>query len=180
MFIKKNKSIIIPVFFVFLLVLAFLIPGCSKPKPDGNLAEDTAPNIGALAPEFVLKDLEGNEHKLSDFKGNVVIVNFWTTWCRYCLVEMPYLENLHISQEDVTVIAVNVNESRSDVQAFIVEQGFSFPVLLDLEGEVSSNYRIRAYPTTFAISPEGIISSIKVGAFDAAGLKQLVESARNN
>jgi thiol-disulfide isomerase/thioredoxin len=175
---KKNMFSRILVFLVFLLVLTFLMSGCSKPEPDGNSLE-TAPQKGALAPEFVLDDLEGVEQKLSDFKGKVVIVNFWTTWCRYCLDEMPYLEALHQSQEDVIVLAVNVSESRNDVQAFIEEQGFTFPVLLDLEGEVFTDYRSRAYPTTFAISAEGIITSIKVGAFDAAGLEQLVKSARS-
>jgi len=178
MFFKKNKLFIAAVV-VFLLVLIFLVPSFTKPQSDGNSAGETAPKTGAFAPEFVLDGLDGKEYKLSDFQGNVVIVNFWTTWCRFCLDEMPYLEALHLSQDDVIVLAVNVNEGRSDVKMFIEEQGFTFPVLLDLEGEVFTNYRIRAYPTTFAISPEGIISSIKVGAFDAAGLNQLVESARN-
>lgn len=192
--VEKKKRIInifllVLVLFAFFLFLNFfstacnLMPGGIK-RPGqsgtetGEKTAEYAPKIGSPAPLFSLRDLEGEVRKLEDFRGNPVILNFWTTWCPYCVDEMPLLQELHTSGEDVVVLAVNVRESKESAQKFIADKGFTFPVLLDSEGKVFKSYRLRAYPTTFALNAEGIVTSIKIGAFNAAGLEKLVRSAR--
>lgn len=93
---------------------------------------------------------------------------------------MDYLEEIYISENDVAVLAVNVAESKNQVQKFIQEKGFTFPVLLDQEGEVAQKYQIMGLPTTFVLNERLVINSVKIGAFDADELKRLIQSAREN
>ena len=87
------------------------------------------------------------------------------------------MQELHESGQDVAVIAINVQENRDDVEAFISGEGYTFTVLLDKQAQISAAYQVRGLPTTFAVDGTGIITAIRVGAFDAEGLAALVESA---
>jgi len=145
----------------------------------GNEQEElteVAPRPGARAPAFSLQDLEGKELSLDDLSGQPVIINFWTTWCSFCAEEMPLLESLHTSGE-VVVLAVNVQDDTEQVERFIQESGYTFPVLLDTKGEVFQTYRLSGFPTTLALDEQGMVRSIRIGAFDEKGLEQLVQSA---
>ncbi len=180
-----SRSMFHPLFFVMLLItllLAFSIgtsvTGCSSGGDSGTNDEvDEAPRIGAMAPRFTLVDLGGESRSLEDYLGRAVLINFWTTWCPYCVIEMPLMQDLHESGQDVVVLAINVKEKKEDVQAFISAEGYTFPVLLDERAQVNSRYQVRGFPTTFAVDGTGTITAIRVGAFDAAGLAALVESA---
>lgn len=143
---------------------------------DEETSDEEAPRIGFRAPSFSLKGLDGETHNLEDYAGKAVVINFWTTWCPHCVVEMPFLQDLHERGNDVVVLAVNVREKREDVQEFIDSEGYTFPVLLDDQARVSSAYMVRGLPTTFAVNGVGVITAVRVGAFDAAGLDALVES----
>jgi len=144
---------------VLILTSVLLIVGCSS----------QAPQVGKLAPDFQLPNLEGQAMSLSDFRGKPVLVNFWATWCPPCRAEMPYLQQVYEewSYKGLVVLAINIGESPPTVKDFIQSGNFSFPVLLDINQDIALEYNIRGIPTTFLIDKDGIIQAIKVGAFSS-------------
>lgn len=126
-----------------------------------------APRPGFLAPAFSLASLDGGEHSLADFKGQVVVLNLWASWCPPCRAEMPALQSLYEQYQDqgLLVIAVNMTyqDNISNVTSFVQEFGLTFPVLLDRTGLVGNLYRMRALPSTFFIDRQGVIQEVVVG-----------------
>jgi thiol-disulfide isomerase/thioredoxin len=113
--------------------------------------------VGKESPDFTLQNLEGEEVSLSDYRGKIVILNFWATWCKYCVQEMPDLQKFDDENEDLVVLAVNVEEDYDIVKNYIDNTNYSFPVLLDKSGDISSNYLVSAFPTSFFIDKNGIL-----------------------
>lgn len=111
--------------------------------------------------DFKLKDLNDKEIALSKFKGKKVMLNFWATWCGYCVQEMPYMQNIHneTRDKDVIILAVNVGESKDKVKKFIEKNNYSFPVVLDENQEVAQNYGVQGFPTTLFIDEDGFVYS---------------------
>jgi thiol-disulfide isomerase/thioredoxin len=156
--LRKGLLKIIP---LLLLITALLVfAGCA-----GESTSDLS--IGSKAPDFELYDLEGEIHKLSDYKGQPVLLNFWATWCGPCRSEMPHLEEVYEEWKDkgLTFFAVNVGESSTDVTSFLDFFGFNMPVLLDSARTVSRKYGVSGIPTTYFIDEDGIIQKRIVGAF---------------
>jgi thiol-disulfide isomerase/thioredoxin len=126
-----------------------------------------APRQGFLAPAFELETLEGGSHSLSDFKGQLIILNLWASWCPPCRAEMPAIQSLSEEYKDqgLVVVAVNMTyqDSVSAAASFVQEYGLTFPILLDRTGLVGNLYRMRALPTTFFIDSEGVIQEVVVG-----------------
>lgn len=124
-----------------------------------------APVAGAPAPDFALFDLQGNEVRLSDLRGQVVLVNFWATWCGPCRLEMPAIEAEYQARkgQGLTVLAVDLDEPADDVAAFVEELGLSFTTLLDPGGRVFDLYRVRGYPTSFFVNRDGMVDRQHVG-----------------
>lgn len=118
------------------------------------------PEVGDLAPDFVLADLDGNEVRLSDYAGETVILNFWATWCAPCRVEMPELQAVQedYAFADVNVLAVNQGEDAERVRDFYDEVGLSLPGLLDSDGKVGQTYGAFFLPSTLFINPDGEIT----------------------
>lgn len=116
--------------------------------------------------DFTLQLLNGDNITLSSLKGKVVILNFWATWCPPCREEMPSMEKLYQQYKDqgLEMLAVNLRENRNTVQQFIQQNGYTFPVPLDLNGRVGSMYGISSIPTTFIINREGMIIGRVVGS----------------
>ena len=113
---------------------------------------------GDQAPDFVLKDLQGNEVHLKDFRGKGIVLNFWGSWCDPCKGEMPFINEAYQKKVDgVVVLAVNIRESKLAVQNFVDRDKIKFPVLLDSDGVVTENYDIVPIPTTFLIDKNGKI-----------------------
>jgi len=106
-----------------------------------------------------LKDINGKNISLSDFKGKIVFLNFWTTWCPTCRIEMPSMEKLHqkLKNKDFTMVTINLQESASQVKAFFKEFKLTFTALLDPTGEVGASFGIRAIPTTYILDKTGRI-----------------------
>ena len=106
-----------------------------------------------------LKDMNGNYVDLSDFRGKIVFLNFWTTWCPTCIVEMPSMEKLYrrFKDKDFEMVTINLQESASQVKIFFKKFKLSFTSLLDSTGEVGSWFAIRSIPTTFILDKEGRI-----------------------
>lgn len=115
--------------------------------------------------EIQLNDLSGNTMRLSDFRGKIVFLNFWATWCPTCVVEMPSMEKLHqqFKNQDFAMIAVNLQESEMQVKSFFEKLQLSFTALLDSSGEVASGLAVNALPTTFFLDKEGRIIGMALG-----------------
>ena len=121
---------------------------------------------GFAAPDFALPDLDGRTLRLSQFRGKVVFLNVWTTWCPPCRMEMPAMEALYrqLHDEDLVVLAVSQDENGAEaVRPFVAELGLTFPVLLDPEGRVSTRYGVTGYPETFIIDRDGHVVKHTIG-----------------
>lgn len=146
--------------------------------------KDEVKQEALMAPGFTLKDLAGNKVSLQDFKGKIVLLNFWTTWCPSCIIEMPEINSTYSKYKDkgFVVLAVNITaqeKSSKVVEEFIEEKGYGFPVLMDEEGEVSLTYGISSIPTSFIIGPEGEIIDAKVGPFVPMELDNKIKGMLN-
>jgi len=121
-----------------------------------------------LAPDFLLKDLDGTTIRLHDLRGKVVLLNFWATWCPTCRFEMPSMEALHkeFSSQGLAVLAVALRESAEDVQSFYKEHHLSFTALLDHNAAASELYQTWSLPTTFLINKRGYIVGKVIGYRD--------------
>jgi peroxiredoxin len=110
------------------------------------------------APDFALKDFDGRRWALKDFKGKVIFVNFWATWCVPCREEMPTMEKLHreLKGQGLEVAAINVREGKKEVRKFVDELGLTFTVLLDSKGQVSEEYGAWAIPLSYFINRQGV------------------------
>jgi thiol-disulfide isomerase/thioredoxin len=129
-------------------------------------------------PEFTLPDLDGREHRLSDYRGKWVLVNYWATWCPPCLEEMPELEMFHNARkdEDAVVLGVNMEDiSNKRLRAFVAEQFVSYPILRERPGPRSALGPIRAMPTSYLVDPEGRVVAKQVGVVTAEGLNRFIE-----
>lgn len=132
----------------------------------------TAPSVGVtvgrLAPELQLENLAGEQVRLSDLRGQPVMINFWAVWCGYCRTELPEMQEVYEAYRDrgFVILAVDVQEERSEVQPFVEELGLTFPILLDSKGEVSRSYRIRGLPTTYFVDGDGVIVDRELGPVD--------------
>jgi peroxiredoxin len=135
--------------------------------------------LGKPAPGFTLPDTEGHSHQLSDYRGKVVVLNFWATWCPPCREEMPAMERLHqlIGDEDIAVVAINVGEDEDTIFRFTGDYPVTFPLLMDQGGRIVEEYPVIGLPTTYIIDPGGIIRHRAVGTreWDAP---ELVEELR--
>jgi len=144
-----------------LLLLPLMLPafGCDKGKQPGPIT------LGSAAPDFRCEDLEGRFRNLEEEKGRVVLLRFWADWCPYCRFEMPVIEKyyLMLREQGFQVLAVNVKQSSAVAEAFSVQLGVTFPVLLDPEGKVALKYKVHTIPTNFLIDRKGVIREILIG-----------------
>jgi peroxiredoxin len=126
---------------------------------------------GNRAPEFTLKDINGKDVKLSDFRGKIVMVNFWATWCGPCMDELPFFQAISDNQSagGFKILAINDKETKNKITSEFNDKGytFTFTILLDSTGEVHTLYNVSRWPTTFFIDAEGIIREIKEESFDS-------------
>jgi peroxiredoxin len=136
---------------------------------------------GAAALDFQLPDLAGDLHTLAQHQGQVVVLNFWTSWCPPCREEMPALQRAYDRYGEQGLVVLGVNwtqvDERRDVEAFVSEIGLTFPILLDEQGQVAEGlYNILGLPTTIFIDRQGIVREVNIGALDLAQLESKVKS----
>lgn len=118
------------------------------------------------APDFQLQDLNGRTHRLSDYRGKVVFLNLWATWCPPCRQEMPSMEQLYrrLQGQGFVMLAVSQDEDpRESVRPFVDQMHLSFPILLDPEGKIPPKYGVTGYPETFVIDPSGAVIDHVIG-----------------
>jgi peroxiredoxin len=161
---------------LLLAVACAALPG-ARPEVSGDREVGIAE--GQLAPDFELQDLQGRTIRLSDYRGQVVLVNFWATWCGYCRTEFPEIQRAYERNQEagLIVLAVNVQDRRESVEAYAQELGLTFPVLLDPLGRTSGSYRARGLPTSYFIDPEGLIVRKQVGPVDEAMIEGVLREA---
>ena len=123
-----------------------------------------APLVGHTAPDFELQNLDGQNIKLSELRGHPVLINFWATWCGYCLDEMPVIEKYYEHYApNLTVLGVEVGDSVDDVRAVVAKYGFTYDMLRDPDSIVFDRYKLDAFPVTFMVDSQGIIQVKHLG-----------------
>ena len=130
-----------------------------------------------LAPDFTVYDLEGNAHKLSDFRGKPVLLNFWASWCGPCQMEMPDFQKFYESHGDkVNFVIVNLTDGQQETvesaSAFIEEKGYTFPVYYDTDIDAAMKYGVSAVPVSYFLDAEGNFVAWAQGALSADMLQQ--------
>ena len=131
-------------------------------------AEVLKPWTGGATPALELSDLRGTKHRLADYRGKVVLVNFWATWCVPCREEMPSIERLRASLEGrpFVVLAVNVAEPQSRIRKFLEAVPVGFPVLLDQDSQTTRAWQAKLLPATYIVGTDGRIRYRHVGELD--------------
>lgn len=192
----KKKSL-----FILILLIVAILGGCSSNKEkidtqvlpkedikkDEALAEEMEPIEEVekreevekmLAPDFTLKNLNGEEVSLSDFKGKYVLINFWATWCKWCDVEMPSLNKLYKENDDLVVLAVDVMEDKKTVQKYIEKGKYEFEVVLDEEGKIAQDYYVSSFPTSFFVDKEGYLIGGIPGMLEYEQMVEIMDAIR--
>ena len=151
-------------------VQAFSMPG--QQQAESEL-------VGTKAPPFTLKDTQGRTVSLAAYKGRVVVLDFWATWCNPCRIEMPRVEKLHqeLKSKGLVVLGVNVAESPDLVKRFLSKTPYSFRILLDRTGEIGAKYKADAIPTLAVVDKDGLIKSYFRGVTEENRLRQAVSAA---
>lgn len=136
--------------------------------------------VGDDAPNFSLVDLNGNTHKLSDYKGQGVLLNFWGTWCKPCKKEMPAINEQYeqFKGEGVQVLGINIAESNFEVSSFTDKLGVKFPILLDKTKSVMRAYNVDPLPTTVLVNKEGKIVKIITGEMTETDIQKYLTSIK--
>ena len=146
---------------VFIVLVATIWSGC------GPQALTSGP-----APDFTLDSLHGDAVTLSDLQGQVVILDFWATWCTPCFEGLDHLQQVHEQYADrgVVVLAINVGEDRREAAEFVAEHGYSFTVLLDTDARISDGYGVQGIPHTIIVDRGGEVHYVPGGAEDVEGV----------
>ncbi len=133
--------------------------------------------VGKVAPDFALSDLDDKPYRLSEFRGKVVFLNFWATWCKPCREEMPSMEVLYknFEKDGLVILAVSIDRvtTKKDIPPFVKGLNLTFPVLVDSWGKTDKPYKRMGVPETFIIDQEGVIREIVIGPRDWTRLDSL-------
>lgn len=136
--------------------------------------------IGSQAPDFELVDLNGEKHRLADYEGEGVVLNFWGTWCEPCEREFPAMTRQydHMKDQGVQILAVNYAQSNFEVQKYVDNMGMTFPVAIDKTKSVFTAYNIDPLPTSIFIDPEGNVERIVTGEMSESQIVSFMESIK--
>jgi thiol-disulfide isomerase/thioredoxin len=134
----------------------------------------------AAAPELKALDLKGASRTLADYRGRVVMLNFWASWCPPCLREMPSLERLRVKMagRPLAIVALDSAETREEVDAYLSRMKLGFPVLLDPDGDNTKRWKVFALPTTFLLDADGRVRYVLTGPteWDEGEAVEVIES----
>ena len=141
------------------VVIALLVTLVGLPASDGWSMGSRVPTVGMQAEDFSLIDLVGKSQSLSQYRGKIVLVNFWATWCKPCTTEMPAMQKIYDKLRDkgFVVLAVNELEDDAKVREHIKQYGHTFPVLMDRDNKVANQFGVFGLPVSVFIDEKGII-----------------------
>jgi len=150
----------------FLLALLLAVPSSAAGPP----------SPGEPAPPFTLPDLADRAVSLASFKGSLVLIHFWATWCPTCREEMGLLEEAARGHtRGFVILGVNLGEKRTKVASYVEASGITFPVLLDGRGKVAAAYDVLSLPITVVVAPDGrVADSVRMGSLDREGLEEIL------
>jgi len=148
------------------VLLAVILSCCATPAT----AQQLKPWSGGMTPTLALRDIDGKPHRLEDYRGKVVLVNFWATWCDPCRAEMPAMNKLRASLagRPFAVLAVNLAESESRIRRFMEQVPLEFVVLLDRDSGAAKAWKARVLPVSFVLDAGGRIRYSALGEIDWA------------
>ena len=137
---------------------------------------------GAAAPDFKLKDADGKTVSLSDFKGKVVVLNFWASWCEPCQTEAPLLEHAQpkLERHGATVLGVTYQDNAPDSEGFVRHYHLTYPVLRDITSEFASSYGTHQVPESFIINRQGRVVAISRGEIEQGFVNQALALATSS
>ena len=164
------------------LILIFVIMSFSVFAAKSNKKEDVK------LPNIVLYDQYGKKHNIEEYKGKVVVINFWATWCGYCVEEMPAFEKVYkefgSNKKDVIILGVagpkskqnlnNVDVEKDKIISFLNKSKITYPTLMDETGKVFDNYKVRALPMTYVINKDGYLEGFVNGAITDEQLRKAI------
>jgi len=164
--VRPSVSYGVKLIFAFLLLV--IMPfNCDSNKSSDISQEEKKSQASEPKPaqDFTLKDLSGNDVKLSSLKGKAVIINFWATWCYPCREEIPDLQKSYEENKDkgLIILGVNIKENESKVSKFAKDYKMTYPILLDIDGTISDTYRVFGIPISFFIDRNGLVKDSFIG-----------------
>ncbi len=166
------------------LILSWILSSCIKAPPltfplSPPALNPPTPNVvtpaaAPTAPDFTLTTLEGETVHLSDYRGQIVLLNFWASWCPPCNEELPALNAYYAAHKDqgLVLLGVDVDETADVVRDFVQQKGITYPILLDPQGKASADYSVTGMPTTFIIDREGRLIGYWPGELTEAMLEK--------
>lgn len=184
---ERKSSWMLGLSLVLVLAAIGIYTAIGSDDGDGDDGNYGYARVGEDAPDFTLQTFEGEPFTLSDHRGEVVVVNFWGSWCEPCIREMPAFQAVYeASGDDVAFVGVgSKRDSEENAVAFADDTGVTFPIGRDSEGgtraagQITKDYNIVVYPTTFIVDPEGRIAGVFPKEVHGDELEQAIEDARN-
>ena len=166
----RPSKVLIGVTSLAILVLAFGVVWLQSSKYEPL-------TVGKVAPDFELPDLDDKSVRLSDFRGKVIFLNFWATWCKPCREEMPSMEVLHqsLQKDGLVVLAVSIDRvtTKKDIPPFVKNLNLTFPILVDSWGQTDKRYKLMGVPETYIIDQQGVLQEKIIGPRDWTRLDNL-------
>jgi peroxiredoxin len=164
-----------------------LVPVASRPaglptavdEPAAGPLDDRSPIVGQPAPDFELRDLDGDAVRLSDYRGRVVFINFWASWCRPCKKELPIIQDVYEEKaaEGLVVLAVNWEDGSATAREYADALGLTMPVLNDARGEVYGQYLLRGLPDSFFVDSDGTLAALQYGELSESKMRERLAAA---
>lgn len=160
-----------------LLILSYLAAGAVFSDPSLTPVPGNEP-----APDFTLPDTEGRPHRLADYRGRPVIINFWATWCPPCREEIPSMNRAWkiLKQEDIAMLAINIGDDEDTIFIFNADYPADFPILLDRTGAVIEQWPVQGLPTTYVVAPDGTLAYRAIGSrvWDDGAMLDMIRSLK--
>jgi peroxiredoxin len=176
--IASMLAIVIGVLLIAGPAFLSVVPATPKPALQSGM-QSSMPKEGELIPDFNLPTLDGRKVRLSDLRGSPVLINFWATWCGPCKQEMPLLvEQYNWNKgKGLRVLAIDTlaNDNVADMRAFAKQFRMNFDVLVDETDAVAGGWQVMGLPTTFFVTPDGLVAKVHIGQLSADQLKEYMK-----